>query len=35
LRNVRARLHSEYGDDAVLQAGESNGRFVARIELPG
>jgi len=34
LRNVRARLQSEYGDDAVLQAGESGGRFVARIELP-
>jgi two-component system, LytTR family, sensor histidine kinase AlgZ len=34
LRNVRARLQSEYGDDAVLQAGESNGGFVARIELP-
>jgi LytS/YehU family sensor histidine kinase len=34
LRNVRARLQSEYGDDARLQAGESNGRFVAKIELP-
>jgi LytS/YehU family sensor histidine kinase len=33
LRNVRERLQSEYGDDAVLQAGESNGRFVARIEI--
>jgi hypothetical protein len=33
LRNVRARLQSEYGDDAVLQAGESGGRFVARIEI--
>src|SRR4029453_2229206 len=34
LRNVRHRLQSEYGEDALLQAGESNGRFVARIELP-
>lgn len=34
LRNVRERLQSEYGDDAVLQAGEANGRFVARIDLP-
>ena len=33
MRNVRERLHSEYGDDAVLQTGESNGRFVARIEI--
>jgi two-component system, LytTR family, sensor histidine kinase AlgZ len=33
LRNVRERLQSEYGDDAVLQAGESNGRFLARIEI--
>src|SRR5262245_45002778 len=33
LRNVRARLQSEYGDEAVLQAGESNGRFIARIEI--
>ena len=35
LRNVRERLQSEYGGDAVLQSGESSGRFVARIELPG
>jgi len=34
LRNVRKRLQSEYGDDAVLQAGESHGRFIARIEVP-
>jgi hypothetical protein len=34
LRNVRERLQSEYGDEAVLQAGESVGRFVARIEMP-
>jgi LytS/YehU family sensor histidine kinase len=34
LRNVRERLQSEYGDDAVLQAGEANGRFIARIEMP-
>jgi LytS/YehU family sensor histidine kinase len=34
LRNVRERLQSEYGDEAVLQAGESAGRFVARIEMP-
>ena len=34
LRNVRERLQSEYADEAVLQAGESNGRFVARLELP-
>jgi len=33
LRNVRERLQSEYGDDAVLQAGESSGRFTARIEI--
>ena len=34
LRNVRERLHSEYGDEAALQAGESGGRFIARLELP-
>lgn len=34
LRNVRERLQSEYGDGAVLQAGEVEGRFVARIEIP-
>src|SRR5262249_43224624 len=34
LRNVRERLQSEYGDDAVLQAGEAQGRFVARLEPP-
>ena len=34
LRNVRERLQSEYADGAVLQAGESNSRFVARIEMP-
>jgi LytS/YehU family sensor histidine kinase len=34
LRNVRARLLSEYGDDAVLQAGELDGRYVSRVELP-
>jgi two-component system sensor histidine kinase AlgZ len=34
LRNVRERLESEYGDDALLQADEANGRFVARIDIP-
>jgi LytS/YehU family sensor histidine kinase len=34
LRNVRERLQSEYADEAVLQSGESNGQFVARLELP-
>ena len=34
LRNVRERLESEYGDDALLRANESNGRFVARIDIP-
>jgi two-component system sensor histidine kinase AlgZ len=34
LRNVRGRLHSVYGDEARLQAGEHDGRFVARLEIP-
>jgi two-component system sensor histidine kinase AlgZ len=34
LRNVRQRLQSVYGEDAVLQAAERDGRFVARLEIP-
>jgi two-component system sensor histidine kinase AlgZ len=34
LRNVRARLHSVYGDDGMLQVQESGGRYLARIEVP-
>jgi LytS/YehU family sensor histidine kinase len=34
LRNVRARLQSEYGDDARLHSEERDGRFIARIEVP-
>jgi len=34
LRNVRERLESAYGGDALFQAAEADGRFVARVEIP-
>jgi two-component system, LytTR family, sensor histidine kinase AlgZ len=34
LRNVRARLESAYGSEAFVQAEETGGRFVVRVELP-
>jgi len=34
LRNVRERLHSLYGDEALLQTEEKDGRFTARITMP-
>jgi LytS/YehU family sensor histidine kinase len=34
LRNVRERLESAYGGDALFQAGETDGRFVVRVEIP-
>ena len=34
LRNVRERLESLYGDDALLQTEEKDGRFVARVTMP-
>ena len=34
LRNVRERLESAYGGDALFQATEADGRFVARVEIP-
>ena len=34
LRNVRARLESAYGSEAFVQAEETGGRFVVRMELP-
>jgi hypothetical protein len=34
LRNVRERLESEYGPDATLRTEETDGRFVARIDIP-
>jgi len=34
LRNVRARLGSLFGADAVLSTVESDGRFVAKVEMP-
>ena len=34
LRNVRERLDSAYGSDALFQADEREGRFVARVEIP-
>jgi hypothetical protein len=34
LRNVRERLRSLYGTDAVLRTEETDGRFRARLELP-
>jgi two-component system sensor histidine kinase AlgZ len=34
LRNVRERLTRTYGGDAFVQAGEAEGRFAVRIEMP-
>ena len=34
LRNVRERLHSLYGDEALLQTEEKDGRFTARVTMP-
>ena len=34
LRNVRDRLQSVYGDEAHLRTEETDGRFLARVELP-
>jgi hypothetical protein len=34
LRNVRERLESLYGDDALLQTDEKDGRFTARVTMP-
>ena len=34
LRNVRERLESLYGDDAMLQTEEKDGRFTARVTMP-
>jgi len=34
LRNVRERLESSYGDDALLQTEEKDGRFTARVTMP-
>jgi len=34
LRNVRARLHSVYGQDASLTVEDTGSRFVARLVLP-
>ena len=34
LRNVRQRLQSEYADEALLRTAETDGTFVARIQLP-
>jgi LytS/YehU family sensor histidine kinase len=34
LRNVRERLDSLYGDDAMLQTEEKDGRFTARVTMP-
>ncbi len=34
LRNVRQRLESAYGSDAFLQAEETGGRFIVKVELP-
>ena len=34
LRNVRARLESLYGNDALLRTDEADGRFVVRLEMP-
>jgi len=34
LRNVRARLHSVYGQDATLKTEDTGSRFVARLVLP-
>jgi hypothetical protein len=34
LRNVRERLETEYGTDALLRAEERDGHFIARIDIP-
>jgi two-component system sensor histidine kinase AlgZ len=34
LRNVRQRLESVYGSDALMTAEETGGRFAVRLELP-
>lgn len=34
LRNVRARLESLYGNDALLRTDEADGRFRVRVEMP-
>jgi hypothetical protein len=34
LRNVRLRLESLYGTDALLRTEEADGRFVVRVEMP-
>jgi two-component system sensor histidine kinase AlgZ len=34
LRNVRERLRSLYGTDAILRTQEADGRFTVRLELP-
>jgi hypothetical protein len=34
LRNVRARLESLYGNDAMLRTDEADGRFQVRLEMP-
>lgn len=34
LRNVRARLESLYGNDALLRTDEADGRFLVRLEMP-
>ena len=34
LQNVRERLRSLYGDEAMLQTDETDGRFTARVTMP-
>lgn len=34
LRNVRERLEGLYGDDALLQTEEKDGRYTARVTMP-
>jgi signal transduction histidine kinase len=34
LRNVRERLESAYGSDALVHVEETGGRFVVRVEMP-
>jgi LytS/YehU family sensor histidine kinase len=34
LRNVRSRLHSEYGEEAALRTEELAGLFVVRMDVP-
>ena len=34
LQNVRERLQSLYGDEAMLQTDETDGRFTARVTMP-